>query len=137
MSDTAGEQPGAIQQLVENYIKLRDAKADVVAKAKEKTQRIDAAMAKIEGTLLRHCDSMGIDSIKTPMGTAYKSSKSSATVADWDVVLQFIMENSLWSMLERRVSKDFVTQYKAESGELPPGVNWSEITTINVRRPQA
>jgi hypothetical protein len=37
-------------------------------------------------------------------------------------------------MLERRVSKAAVEQYKDEHGNLPPGINWREEITINVRR---
>jgi hypothetical protein len=37
-------------------------------------------------------------------------------------------------MLERRVNKTAVEEFKAEHGEIPPGVNTRQEIVINVRR---
>ena len=58
----------------------------------------------------------------------------SASVADWDAVLDHIRENDAWEMLERRVNKTAVEQFKAVNDDLPPGVNWSETQVVNFRR---
>jgi hypothetical protein len=55
-------------------------------------------------------------------------------VADWDATLDFIKANEHWQMLEHRVSKQAVEEYKSEHGDLPPGVDWREEVTVNVRR---
>lgn len=137
MSDpAAAENSGAMQRLVATYIQLRDIKADIANKAKAKIEKVDAQMDKIEGLLLAQFTSLGIDSVKTEKGTAFVTTKTGAKVADWDAALQFIVENEHWSMLERRVSKDFVAQYRQESGgDLPPGIDWFEERAVNVRRP--
>lgn len=123
-----------MEELVEKYIQLRDKKAQLSAAFKEKTAKLDAVLAKIEGILLQQFSELGMESVRTKAGTAYKSSRVSATVADWDQTLDFIQQNELWNMLEHRVSKQAVEQYKEEHGDLPPGVNWREEVVVNVRR---
>lgn len=123
-----------VNDLVEKYIKLRDKKGELKAAFTAKTERLDAALETIEGHLLKMFQAQGIDSVKTGEGTAYKSSRVSAKVEDWDAALDFIKKKKLWHMLERRVGKEAVKQYNEEHGALPPGVSMTEEITINVRR---
>ena len=89
---------------------------------------------KIEAALLAEFTESGIESLRTKAGTAYKQTRTSAGVADWEAVLRFIQDNELWHMLEKRVSKSAVEQFKDANGDLPPGLNWREEVVINVRR---
>lgn len=123
-----------MEELVEKYIQLRDKKAEISAAFKAKTAKLDAVIEKIEGVLLQQFNELGMESVRTKAGTAYKSTRASATVADWDNVLGFIQRNELWNMLEHRVNKSAVEQFKEEHGDLPPGVNWREEVVVNVRR---
>ena len=123
-----------MEELVEKYIQLRDAKSQAAAAFKAKIAKVDEALAKIEAKLLVQFNEHGMESVRTKAGTAYKSLRVSATVADWDSALAFIQQNELWNMLEHRVSKQAVEQFREEHGDLPPGVNWREEVVINVRR---
>jgi len=124
----------ALEPLVDKYIKLRDAKAKATRQFKDKMAGVDAVLTRMEGTLLQKLNELGIESARAVSGTAYKSTRVSATVADWDQTLEFIKENGEWQMLERRVSKDAVQQYREVHDDLPPGVNWREEIVVNVRR---
>lgn len=126
--------PTDLSVLVEKYIKVRDRKEEIMKKAKEEAAKYDAVLDKIEGILLVTFSEIGTESVSTAAGTAYKSTRTAAQIADWDTTLRFIQERELWGMLERRVSKAAVEQYKGETGELPPGVNWREEIVINIRR---
>lgn len=123
-----------MEELVEKYIELRDAKAKVKAQYDAKVERIESVLEKIEAVLLQQFNESGMESVRTKSGTAYKQTRTSAGVADWDSVLEYIRENDLWNMLERRVSKAAVEQFKDAHGDLPPGINWREEVVINVRR---
>ena len=120
--------------IIEKYIKLRDGKAQLVQKHKEKIQGIDSVLARIEAALLEEFREMGVQSVKTDAGTAYVQLRTSAGVADWDAVLAYIKENEDWGMLERRVNKSAVESFREEKNDLPPGVNWREEQVVNVRR---
>lgn len=123
-----------IETLVGKYIAARDKKAAIMDEAKSRCAKIDDVLEKIEGILLAAFDEAGLESVKTSQGTAYKTQRNSYTVSDWETTLQFILDNNLLHMLERRVAKGAVDAYRADSGEIPPGLNARTDITINIRR---
>lgn len=121
--------------LLRLFIALRDRRAQRKAAYDEDDAGDKDKQNKIEIEFLRRFQDRGIDNVSArDVGTAYKSTRASATVADWDAVLDFVQENEAWEMLERRVNKTAVEQYKSVEGDLPPGVNWSETQVVNFRR---
>ena len=125
-----------IDQLIEVYIKLRDRRFDRKSAYEESDAEDKQHQAKIEAKLMEYLNAQGLDKVGCDAGTAYKATRSSATVADWDPLLAFIKEKELWELLERRVSKTAVEQYLSEHQELPPGVNISREVVVNFRRSQ-
>lgn len=133
-SKHGGRRTMKLDELVGKYVEVRDKKADLTAAYKEKVAKIDAVLDKIESILLQQFELGGMDSVKTPHGTAYKTTKTSYGVADWDAALDFIKAHELWHVLERRVAKAGVESYKEETGELLPGLNARTEVTVNIRR---
>ena len=123
-----------VAQVVEKYIALRDKLAEMKKQFDNDTETIKTAMARCEAFLMQTMQAQGTESLKTPAGTAYQSTKTSATVADWDATLNWIRENEHWAMLDKRVSKTFVEAFRNEHNDLPPGVNWREERSVNIRR---
>lgn len=123
-----------LDAIIERYVKLRDKKAEIEARHKDELAPVKQALEKIENVLLSELNQQGVESVKTPFGTAYKSVSTSVTVADWDTALPWIQQNDAWHMLEKRVNKTAVLEHQAANDELPPGLNFSQATTINVRR---
>lgn len=123
-----------LDSMVEKYIALRDKKAAMKKAYELEAEKIDTLLSRVEGILLKHFEETGTESAKTAAGTAYKSERTSATVADWDMVLGFIQSNEAWSMLDKRVNKTAVDEYRKANGDLPPGVNWRSEVVVNVRR---
>jgi hypothetical protein len=120
-----------IDELVEKYVALRDKKADYAAKIKE----LNAGMDRIEEHLMAEMNKQGVKSMSTGAGTAYIQHKTAATVADWPAVLDFIKKNEMWTMLEKRVSKTVIDEYRsANDNDMPPGISWYETLALNVRR---
>lgn len=132
MTETVAEIP--IETIIEKYVALRDKKAELTAAYKQSVEKIDAGMDRCENFLMATMQRIGVDSFKTKFGTAYKTTKTSAQVADWDMTLGFIRDGGHWAMLTKNVSKDFVKAYKEEHNDLPPGINWRVETAINVKR---
>ena len=123
-----------IEKLVEGYVRARDKKAELKAEFTKKTASLDEWMARAEGVILTELQAQNLESVRTASGTAYKNVQTSATVADWDSVLGFIKENDAWTMLERKVNKTAVQEFRAMNNDLPPGVNWREEVVVNIRR---
>jgi hypothetical protein len=133
MTDPTKETP-AVDEIVARYIALRDKKAEIKAKYDAEVEAIDAAMSRVENYLLKLMTELGVESIRTSAGTPYVSRRTSATVADWEVFLDWVRSNGEWSMLERRANKTVVQSWREEHNDLPPGLNWREERVVNVKR---
>ena len=125
-----------LDELVANYIKLRDRKSQLKKQYDEKVAKVDAVMDKMEAIILKTFQDSGIDSARTDAGTAYISTRTSATVGSREELFQWIQEDfdERSIFLENRVSKVAVEQYKAANDDLPPGVNFRSEIVVGVRR---
>lgn len=121
-------------ELVKLFIMLRDDIAKEKANYELAVADKKAKQLKIEGILLGRFNETGAESVRTAYGTAYKSTKKQASVADWDALLNYIRTEEAWELLTRAVSKTVVEQFVAANDDLPPGVNWRSEVTIGVRR---
>lgn len=120
----------ANDELVSVYVQFRERR-----RQRKKEDDIDKEkLEKIEGILLERFRADGSESVRTKYGTAYKTLRTSASVADRDVFMGHVLEKKAFELLEVRCSKEAVTQYKSEHGEIPPGVDWREEVHINVKQ---
>ena len=134
MTDAAEKQEPTIDQIVELYRSLRDAKDRLVAEHKAQLSPVNEKMARLENWLHGKLNAEGVDSMKTPHGTCYKSRLVKASVTDGEELLKFVQENDLWHILERRVSKTAVQEYIEATGKNVPGVHVSHEEKLNVRK---
>ena len=124
-----------IDELVQAYIKTRDKKARLKAEYDAACKPTDAVQDKIEAALLVKFGELGVDSAKTPEGTAYLSARTTASIADWDSFRAFCLaQPDPFEFIDRRAAKAAVENFKSQNAELPPGINWSETRTVNFRR---
>lgn len=123
-----------VSELVDKYIQIRDRKAQLKKEYEAKVAPLEEAHAKIEAKFLELMHKTGTDSFKTEFGTAYRTTRSSVTVADRDAFMTYIRENDEWPLLEVRPSKAAVETFKDAHEELPPGLNYREEIVVNIRR---
>ena len=124
-----------LSEAVSLYIQLRDQKAQMKAEFDESVAPLQAKMDKLEAKLLEVFNNTGMDSVKTEFGTAYSTVRTTASVADRDSFMDYVKANEEWALLEVRVSKTAVEQFRsANDNELPPGINIREERVVNVRR---
>ncbi|ENO78421.1 hypothetical protein [Thauera sp. 63] len=125
-----------LDELVANYIKLRDKKSQLRKQYDEKVVKIDAVMDKMEAIILKTFQNSGIDSAHTNAGTAYLSIRTSAYVTNREDFFTWVLddtENRI-SFFADRVNKAMVEEFKAANGNLPPGVTYRSEVTVGVRR---
>lgn len=124
-----------LSEAVSLYIKLRDQKAQMKADFDAQVAPLQEKMDKLEAKLLEVFNQTGMDSVKTEFGTAYATVRTSASIADRDAFMDFVKANEEWALLEVRVSKTAVEQFRsANDDELPPGINVREERVVNIRR---
>lgn len=119
-----------IEETVVKFMQLRKLKAE----REDEIKKIEEVMDRVRSALLEHFNTTGVELIRTESGTVYKSVRTTASVADWDVFLDTVKKNDLWHLLEHRCSSKEAENYVAVHDEPPPGVNLNRVATINVRR---
>lgn len=123
-----------LSEAVALYIKMRDRKAELKAEFDAKVAPLNEKMDKLEAKLLDVFNQTGMDSVKTEFGTAYSTTRVTASVADKEVFMAHIRANDDWGLLEVRASKTAVDQYRSIHDDIPPGVSMREERVVNVRR---
>lgn len=123
-----------LSDAVQAYIDLRDQRAARKKEWAEEDAVFEGQMAKIEIAMLKLLQDSGAESVRTDFGTVYTTTKSSASVADKELFLQWVRDNNEFAMLEIRPAKVAIAGYRQAMDDLPPGINWFEERTVNIRR---
>ena len=119
---------------VATYIKLRDYKKAKSDEFKKSMERVEQAMEKLEGELLRGLDAVGANSLASDMGTVYRKTEVSCSVEDPSAFRDFVEQNSSWAAIDLRANKTFVREMMEKEGITPPGIKVTSIINVGVRR---
>ena len=146
-----------VEQVVEKYVTLREIKRDLERDHEDALKPINEQLEKLETWLLGRMNEDGVDSYKTKQGTAYKTVKTSCQMADGamyrefvfrpiyddienrlgeqtaSLVLSHIMTLARWNLVDFRALKKGVEEYIEDHKQVPPGLNVTQTTTVNVR----
>lgn len=123
-----------INKLVAAYVKARDKKAELKKAYDEKVASLDEWMTKAEQHMLAYLQSQNAESIRTESGTVFIAEKTSATIADRDAFLQYLLDNDAMYMLDVKANKTAVKEFINLHNDLPPGVNWRVVREPQIRR---
>ena len=134
-SEAAVTLPDNVDQLVDQYVRLRDKLKEADDAHKKKTEQARAYLMMLNGKLLERLAEVGGDSVKTPHGTVYQTTKRTASIADGDVFREYVINNGEFDLVDWRANANAVDDYIKENGAVPPGVNFSTTLTVGVRRP--
>lgn len=142
MSDTntpmVVSQPGnaaTVDKRIAQYIATRTAiqKANEVHEANIKP--LTDLQNMLTGWLQTFLEQSGVESVKTADGTAYSTTRYSASLADPEAFMKFVKSTDNFDLLDRKANVTACRDYCTENGTLPPGVNLSAIKTVGVRKP--
>ena len=124
-----------LDRLVSVFIKIRDKKNQIAAKAREEEQALNEKLKVIEGALLDHCKDNSIESVRTESGTFYRSLRQKYWTSDWESMNKFILENEVPELLEKRIHQGNIKQVLEDHPALlPAGLNCESEYTVTVRR---
>lgn len=118
---------------IDQYVQLRDYKTKADSEFKESMTRVNEAMKKLEGEIMAGLDADGVESIRAATGTAYIKTQTSASVKDREEFLKFVFTTKNLELLDVRANKKIVREL-GEQGTVVPGVNYTEIKQVGVRR---
>jgi hypothetical protein len=124
-----------IEKRVKQYVAVRDQIKVIEERHTKELETIKAIKDELTGILQECLTAIGAESIRTSEGTAYTSTKYTASLADPKAFMDFVISNQNFDLLDRKANSTAVRAYVEETGSLPPGVNLSSIATVGVRRP--
>lgn len=124
-----------IDQVVETYRRIRDEISALTADYNSKKEQLESELERLSMWLRDKADELGVESFNTPSGTAYRNVKKSYRVADWPKLVEYIVLNKAWDMLEKRVAKLATQERHNATGEVPPGVAYAVEVEFLVRKP--
>jgi hypothetical protein len=122
-------------QLVNVYIKIRDAKDTKKRQMEEEIAALEQQLDVVEQELLEICKATGQDGGKTQHGSFTRAVKTRYWTSDWDSMYKFIREHDAPDLLERRIAQGNFSQFVKENPDkMPAGVNIESKYSITVRR---
>lgn len=127
-------QPVDMEKRVEQYVKLRDLKSEIEERHKSELAPLNQAMDDLQEELARGLDMANADSIKTACGTASFTTKASASIQDMDAFWTWVVTQSAFDLIDKRANVTGVQAHIVQHQAPPPGVKYSEIRKVNVRR---
>lgn len=123
-----------VDKWAEQFLGLREARHALKENYEKADKNIRILQEKVESKLLDFLRTNNLVNVKTATGTVHTTTRYTASLADADTFMKYVVDNQLFDLLERRASslavRDFVEQHKV----LPPGCNLSAITSIGFRQ---
>ena len=130
MSDTV-----PINTRIEQFVKLRDRINKENEEHAARMKPMNELLKRLNAIILEHLISTGADSVAVRgVGTAYRTVKKSASIADGAEFKRFVIDNEKWDMLDWKANANAVQAYIEENNAPPPGVNFSTVAVVGVRR---
>lgn len=119
---------------VAQFVQLRDliAEEDKAHKDAMKVKR--DTLAQLNSVLLQHLTAVGADSVATPAGTVYQTAKKSASIADMNAFWDYVQLTKDFDLVDKKANVTAVEEYIAKNNAPPPGVNFSSMLVVGVRR---
>lgn len=121
---------------VKFYVLQRDRLRKWAEKMKAEEEKRKAALTEIEMWLLKKSEEMGVDSFKTPAGTAYKQIKEHYRIENWETFVAYVKRTDNFQLFEKRVAKLAAKEIHNTEG-LPEGLNFFSEYVMHVLRPSS
>jgi hypothetical protein len=135
MTDTADQLQATVDKRVQQYIQVRNKLKQLDAEAEAKRAPLVEIQNMLSGWMQAFLTKFNAKSVKTAHGTCYQSTHYTASLADPEAFMNFVVANQQFDLLDRKANATACRDYVAEHKTLPPGVNISAIKTVGVRAP--
>jgi hypothetical protein len=127
-------QPPDFNLRITQFIQLRDKIKEIKQRQKDELKPFEEGKDMLEAYIIQHLQAMKMEHAATEAGTAYLSSRVSATVKDMGEFWEYVLSNGLFDLVDKRANAPAVTEHIQKHGTPPPGINYSTMITLGVRR---
>lgn len=126
-----------IGDAIKAYVAARDRLRAWTKKRDEEEAARKHILEEIETWILARSNELGVDSFKTPFGTAYKQLKEHYRIGDWSSFVEYVKRTGNFQLFEKRVAKLAAKEIHQTDGKIPDGLDYSSEYGVNVLRPKA
>lgn len=127
-----------VDEVVREYIRIRNELDNKRKQYKADEAEAKEAMAVLEGQMLQTCQDTGVESFKTPYGTAFRTTKDYARVApgEREAVDEYVLKTGNTQIFTSHLSKAAVKELM-EEGFVPQdaGIDYIQEFVVQFRKP--
>jgi cell division GTPase FtsZ len=128
------DQPTQVDKWAAQYVALRDVLKKFDEANEVKRKEFKGLMEELSGKMQHFLETSGVDSASTKGGTIYTSIRYTASLADPEAFMRFVIETRQFDLLDRKANSTAVKDYVGEHNVLPTGCNLTAMKTLGVRR---
>lgn len=135
MTDDSSGGNISLEKLTRVYIKMREKKAEITHSMEQQVSEIEDGMKSVKNAILSLMKDMGAESIRTEVGTVYRTVRTVYSTNDWDSMNKFILEHEVPELLEKRLHQTNMKAFLEEHPNLlPPGLNSNAEYSVTIKR---
>lgn len=123
-----------IDDYVAKYIAIRDRRREIKKSFDTEDKELRDVQELLAGRLRMFMDENKLENLKTAHGTCYTTTQFSASLADPDAFMAYVVANQKFDLLDRRANATAVKAFVEVHHSPPPGCNLSAIQQVGVRR---
>lgn len=134
MTNETPPQPPDFNLRVTQFIQLRDKIKEIEKRHEEELKPYKEGKDALEAYIMQWLQALKLEHAATEAGTAYLFTRVSATVKDMSEFWAYVQTNGLFDLIDKRANKTAVTEFVKQNGQPPPGVNYTTMLDLGVRR---
>ena len=93
-----------VAKRVEQYVKLRDKIKEIKDRQKNELKPFNETLEQLNALLLAHLNGLNGNSVATDAGTVYRTEKKSASLADAEAFMKYVVANGAFDLLDRKAN---------------------------------
>jgi hypothetical protein len=121
-------------KLIVVYVKIRDARSEAKHKYDEVDAKLKDQLNLIEAALMASMTELNVTTLKTPQGTASRTTRTRYWAPDWNEFKNFALENDASDLFERRIHQSNMREFIEQNPEVVPPIAADSRYSIVVRR---
>jgi len=135
MADAKVVDSVTLEKLTRVYLKIKGERERISAEFKEADDNLVGQQDKIKSALLNYLKENDIKSVKTDVGTFYRTVKQKYWTSDWESMHKFILEHEVPEFLDKRLNQKHVREFLEDNPDLlPKGLNVDAEFALTIRK---
>lgn len=123
-----------MEKRTRQFIEVRDAIKKIEDETKQKLKPLREIQEILAGRIQAFMVANSLENLRTNAGTCYTTTRHTASLADPEAFMKYVIEHGAFDLMDRRANSTAVKDFVKKNKALPPGCNLNAIETVGVRR---